>query len=199
MRIQTPALSLILVALSPLALRAQTRPVDAVLARSEVAVMFTYTRTTTTFTNPGQSGGFSLAGVTATGAYRFRPKFSALLDFSGSHINGVQNTGQNMTLLTYLAGARYTARPVFHGTPFVQVLAGFADAYGTIYPATAYTSGGASGFAGAAGGGFDYPVNHRISLRAQTDYLYTALPNTTDNRQGSFRALGGLVVQLGKK
>lgn len=199
MRIHTTALSLILVALSPLALAAQTRPIDRVLGRSEVAVLFTYTRSSTTFTNPGQSGGFSLAGVTATGAYRIHPRLSALLDFSGSHINGIQNTGQNMTLLTYLAGARYTTNSIFRVTPFIQALAGFADVYGTIYPGNAYTSGGATSFAGTGGAGVDYPVTHRISLRAQTDYLLTALPNTTDSKQGSFRALGGMVVQLGKK
>src|SRR5215831_7766770 len=55
---------------------------------------------------PGHCGCFSLNGGSATFLYNLRPKWAAMADITVAHSNNVNNTGQNITLIHYLFGAR---------------------------------------------------------------------------------------------
>jgi hypothetical protein len=61
------------------------------------------------------------------------------------------------------------------------------------------TSGSQNAFAMAFGGGVDYRINHRLSLRPlQVDYLMTRFPEgTTSNQtQNNLRASTGIVIHF---
>ena len=176
--------------------QAATAPGGGFLNHTEVALVYDYIRSESVGYDGGP-GTFSLSGVSAAGAYLLRPHLSAVLDFSGTHVNGVENSGNSLTMLISQVGGRYTIRPVLHVRPFVQVLAGEVHATGGIYPANPYTGGGADTFAFTVGAGADYALSHLVAFRGQADYLYTGLPNGGNNRQNDLRIGAGLVMRFG--
>lgn len=80
--------------------------------------------------------------------------------------------------------------------PFAHLLAGITHHRFSTDNGTIRTSGTATGFAGAFGGGVDVRINKRVSWRAfQIDYN----PNhVNDTWQHNFRLSTGLVLRLGK-
>jgi outer membrane immunogenic protein len=196
MRIKSAVFSLILGLSLHAAAFGQAAAGGSFLSHTEVALVYDYIRSESIGYNY-TPGTFSLSGISAAGAYLVRPHLSAVLDFSGTHVNGVENSGKSLTLLVSQVGGRYTIRPVFHVRPFAQVLVGEVHATGGIYPPNAYTGGGADNFAMTAGAGGDYSLSPLVALRAQFDYLYTGLPNGGNNRQNDFRAGAGLVIRFG--
>ena len=171
-------------------------PSGSFLSHTEAALVYNYIRTESVGYNSGP-GTFSLSGVSLAGAYRFRPHLSAVVDFSGTHVNGVENSGNSLTMLISQVGGRYSIRPVFRVQPFAQVLLGEVHATGGIYPPNAFTGGGADAFAFTVGAGADYPLSPLVALRGQADYLYTGLPNGGNNRQADLRVGAGLVIRFG--
>jgi hypothetical protein len=181
---------------APAASTAPTSSMGRILSHTEVALLYDYIRSESVGYNSG-TGTFALSGISAAAAYQLRPHLSAVADFSGTHVNGVENSGASLTLLISQVGGRYTSRPMFHVRPFAQVLLGEVHATGGIYPANPFTGGGADAFAMTVGLGADYPLSPVIALRGQADYLYTALPNGGNNRQNNLRIGAGLVVRFG--
>lgn len=196
MRIKSAIFSLIFGFVLHAAASGQAAKGGSFLSHTEVALVYDYIRTESVGYDGGP-GTFSLSGVSAAAAYRVRPHLSAVLDFSGTHVNGVENSGASLTMLISQAGGRYTIRPMFHVRPFVQVLAGEVHATGGIYPPNGTTGGGADTFAMTAGAGADYPLSPIVAVRAQADYLYTGLPNGGNNRQNDLRIGAGLVIRFG--
>jgi hypothetical protein len=174
----------------------QAASAGSFLSHTEVALVYDYIRTESVG-YVGGPGTFSLSGVSLAGAYRVRPHLSAVVDFSGTHVNGVENSGSSLTLLISQVGGRYTIRPVLHVTPFVQILGGEVHATGAVYPANATTGGGADTYALTVGAGADYSLSSLVAFRGQADYLYTGLPNGGNNRQNDLRVGAGLVLRFG--
>ena len=123
--------------------------------------------------NPATSGidSFSMNGGSASLAYNATPWLSAVADFGGYHTNNILGTGIDGTLSTYLFGPRISYRRHSRLTPFGQVLFGVAHIGGD--SGLAFSSSNNS-FAMAIGGGVDFKVSHRLSVRPlQVDYLMT--------------------------
>ena len=123
--------------------------------------------------NPATSGidSFSMNGGSASLAYNATPWISAVADFGGYHSNNVLGTGIDGTLSTYLFGPRISYRHYSRITPFGQVLFGVAHVGG--HDGLGFSSSNNS-FAMAIGGGVDFKVSHRFSVRPlQVDYLMT--------------------------
>jgi outer membrane immunogenic protein len=148
--------------------------------------------------NPGPTSedSFSLNGGSASVTYHIKDCLSAVADFGGYHNGNILGTGVNGTLSTYLFGPRISYRSYRHFTPFAEALFGVAHAGASI-------AGGASGsqnaFAMAIGGGVDYRINNRFSLRPlQVDYLMTPFPEGTPNNQtqNNLRASTGIVIHF---
>jgi hypothetical protein len=196
MRIKPAVFSLILGLTLHATAFAQAASGDGFLSHTEIALVYDYIRSESVGYNSGP-GTFSLSGVSAAGAYLFRPHLSAVVDFSGTHVNGVENSGNSLTMLITQVGGRYTVRPLFHVRPFVQVLAGEVHATGGTYPSNAATGGGADNFALTVGAGADYALSPLVAFRGQADYLYTGLPNGGNNRQADLRIGAGLVIRFG--
>jgi opacity protein-like surface antigen len=148
--------------------------------------------------NPGPKSGdsFSLNGGSASVTYHIKDWVSAVADFGGYHNGSILSSGADGTLSTYLFGPRVSYRSYRHFTPFGEALFGVAHAGASI-------AGGASGsqnaFAMAIGGGVDYRINNRFSLRPlQVDYLMTRFPEGTRNNQtqNNLRASTGIVIHF---
>jgi outer membrane immunogenic protein len=148
--------------------------------------------------NPGPSGGdsFSLNGGSASVTYHIKDWISGVADFGGYHNGDILGSGVDGTLSTYLFGPRISYRSYKHFRPFAEALFGVAHAGASI-------SGGLNGsqnsFAMAIGGGVDYRISNRLSLRPlQVDYLMTRFPEETPNNQtqNNLRASTGIVIHF---
>ena len=147
---------------------------------------------------PLQCGCFGMNGGSGAFASYLGHGFGLVADVGGYFQNNVVNSGRSLTLVTVLAGPRYSLRRSKKWTPFAQVLAGGAHGSGTLY-GTSSTSGTAGGFAMSAGGGLDWNVSRSVSVRLfQAEYLMTRLPNAVTNNQNDLRLTFGVVFHFGK-
>jgi outer membrane immunogenic protein len=148
--------------------------------------------------NPSTSGidSFSLNGGSASFAYHIKDWVSAVGDFGAYHNGNILGTGIDGTLSTYLFGPRISYHRDRRITPFAEVLFGVAHAGASIAGGTA---GSQNAFAMTIGGGVDYRINHRLSLRPlQVDYLMTRFPEGTSSNQtqNNLRASTGVVIHF---
>jgi outer membrane immunogenic protein len=185
-------LALCLLSIASANLTAQTQP------SNEVALDYTYLHTNAP---PGGCGCFSMNGGSGSYAYHFGPQFAAVMEVGALHAAKVDASGLDLTLTSYLAGPRfYYRRPQSRFLPYGQVLLGAVRATGGLAPAN---SGGASSstvFGSTLGGGIEYGLSPRISLRlAEVDYFVTTFQNKTDNHQNNIRFSAGVAFHFGKR
>jgi opacity protein-like surface antigen len=147
--------------------------------------------------NPATSGidSFSMNGGSASIAYNANHWLSAVADFGGYHTDNILGTGIDGTLSTYLFGPRISYRHYSRITPFGQVLFGVAHVgdNGLAF-STSHNS-----FAMAIGGGVDFKVSHRFSIRpVQVDYLMTHFNEfgTGAQNQNNLRVSSGVVFHF---
>lgn len=96
--------------------------------------------------------------------------------------------------LPYLFGPRLNFRRRFF-TPFAQVLFG-----GIVTSSGIQTLGWQSHFALATGGGIDFKISRRFSLRpVQAQYFLTKIPDGINNRQNNFQISTGISLLLGRR
>jgi len=187
MKLQVVVCLLALVSLFGAAAQAQDVPKFAVFAG------YSYVRA-----NPATSGidSFSMNGGSASIAYNANHWFSAVADFGGYHTNNILGTGVDGTLSTYLFGPLISYRHDSRMTPFGQVLFGVAHIAGD--NGLAFSTSNNS-FAMAIGGGVDFKVSHRFSIRpAQLDYLLTHFNEfaTGAQNQNNLRVSTGVVFHF---
>jgi|SRR4029077_3117203 outer membrane immunogenic protein len=148
--------------------------------------------------NPSTSGAqsFSLNGGSASVTYHIKDWVSAVADFGGYHNGNILGSGVDGTLSTYLFGPRVSYRSYRRITPFGEALFGVAHAGASI-------GGGANGsqnaFAMTLGGGVDYRLTNRFSIRPlQVDYLLTRFSEGTPNNQtqNNLRASTGILIHF---
>jgi opacity protein-like surface antigen len=148
--------------------------------------------------NPATSGidSFSMNGGSASIAYNANHWLSAVADFGGYHADNILGTGIDGTLSTYLFGPRISYRHDSRITPFGQVLFGVAHIGGD--NGLAFSASNNS-FAMAIGGGVDFKVSHRFSIRpVQVDYLMTHFNEfgTDAQNQNNLRVSTGVVFHF---
>ncbi len=147
--------------------------------------------------NPSTSGanGFSLNGGSASLTYHVKDWISGVADFGAYHNGNILGSGVDGTLSTYLFGPRVSYRSYKRVTPFGEALFGVAHAGASLLG----TSTSQNAFAMALGGGVDYRLNSRFSLRpVQLDYLITRFPEgTTGNEtQNNLRVSTGILLHF---
>jgi len=131
--------------------------------------------------NPSDSsnlGGFSMNGANFSAAYNIKGWLSGVADIGGYHASrslncvslGCTGTGDfKGNTWTYLFGPRVTFRHVGRLTPYAQVLFGVAHTTPNVFLTNNQTD-----FAMSVGGGVDYRLSHRLSIRPlQLEYLQT--------------------------
>jgi len=143
--------------------------------------------------------GISLNGGIGSAAYNFNNWLGLAADFGVYHQGNVAASGASLTVETYLAGPRLNWRKGEKFVPFAQVLVGGGHAGGGVFTTGGHALGTQNGFAMTAGGGVDWNVNSRISVRLfQAEYLRTQFNNGVNSNQNNFRLSAGVVFHFGK-
>jgi outer membrane immunogenic protein len=144
---------------------------------------------------PGECGCFGTNGGGVSGSWNFHGPWSAVVDISAETTSGAPPVNNSLTLVSYLAGARYKIpQPWFEGnhkpSPFAQIILGAAHAGG----GEAGVADGSYRFATRIGGGIDVPLNSHFSVRVvQIDYYLTTFANATNDHQNNLLVGAGIV------
>jgi outer membrane immunogenic protein len=167
---------------------------DPFAAKGDLALTYHWLRTNT---QPGECGCFGLNGGGISASWNLRPRWALVGEVSGEYAGNGPSTGNTLTLISYLAGARYRVpQPWLRGPhapqPFAQVLLGPAHAGGGI----AGAADGTTEFATRMGGGIDLPVSSRFAIRVvQIDYDLTEFRNSTNDHQNNLLLAAGFVFR----
>jgi outer membrane immunogenic protein len=144
---------------------------------------------------PGECGCFGTNGGGVSGSWNFHGPWSAVVDISAETTSGAPPVNNSLTLVSYLAGARYKIpQPWFEGnhkpSPFAQIILGAAHAGG----GEAGVADGSYRFATRIGGGIDVPLNSHFAVRVvQIDYYLTTFANATNDHQNNLLVGAGIV------
>jgi len=166
---------------------------------AEFAAGYTYVRANAP---PGQCDCFSMNGASVSVAQPLSsPKFAFVFDAMIAHASNISAGRYDLTLSTFTAGIRYRPIPGSQWSPFGQVLLGAAHATGSLVSGdTPAASDSSLKFASTIGGGVDYWLNNRWSLRVlEADYLLTTYSNRTNNHQNNLRVSIGAAYHFGAR
>jgi opacity protein-like surface antigen len=152
---------------------------------------------------PGTCGCFALQGFAADSYWKFANVSDShglgvglAADVGVEHTRSVGSADYGMTLTTLGAGPRLTL-PGHRLQSFTQVLIGLAHGSNSVFPVGNSVVSSASSIAFDVGGGADYAVTERVTLRPlQVDYLRIALPNTNSNWQSNLRIGAGITLHF---
>ena len=160
------------------------------LSRLEVGADYNYVRSNAP---PGGCTCFSLNGGDASVAYHFDRGISAVAEVSSVHAGNINGSGADLTLTSYLFGPRYHWHNHSNFTPFAHVLLGGSHA------GSSFAGGrsGANAFAAKVGGGVDYALTHRFSLRPfEANYYLTHFDNGVNDHQNNLQLGAGVVFHF---
>lgn len=162
--------------------------------RGDLGLTYQWVRTNT---QPGSCGCFGLNGAGVSASWALTSRWHGAAEVSAGHEADGPSTGNSLTLVSYLVGARYLLRPLGSSEhrklqPFAQLLVGSAHAGGGI----AGAGDGTYAFASRVGGGLDVPAGAHLGIRlAQVDYYLTHFANARNSRQNNLLVAGGLVLR----
>lgn len=148
---------------------------------------------------PAHCGCFSLNGVGISGSVDLISKLSAVAEVSGQFAKESAPLSSSLTLMSYLAGARYSLPRFPAGKvqlqPFAQALIGTAHAGGGI----AGAGDGTYSFAARIGGGLDLPLRKQLHARVQVDYSSTEFANGANQQQNDLLLGVGVAYRWDRK
>jgi opacity protein-like surface antigen len=145
----------------------------------------------------GDCGCFNLQGGRADASYRILDRLGVAGEISGVHASNITGSGLDLSLLTYMAGPRYSMHLRYGLKPFAQFLIGGVHGFDAMFPHPGRALTYANSFAFTAGGGLDYTVSRHFAVRVvQIDYLKTYLPNNATDEQNNLRIGAGIVFRM---
>jgi outer membrane protein OmpA-like peptidoglycan-associated protein len=140
----------------------------------------------------GNTGGF------ADFSWTMSRRLALTAEFTGENDNDISSLGQNLTLMTYLAGPQLRF-PIRRMNIYGEFLLGGAHGSNSYFPSGSTYATSANSFAFSPGGGIDIPFMRRFSIRApELRYLHTSFPNGTTNDQNQLMIGGGLLFHFGE-
>jgi outer membrane immunogenic protein len=141
---------------------------------------------------PGQCGCFSLNGGSATFVFNLKPQWAAMADITVAHSNNVNDTGQDITLIHYLFGMRYTKRNHTRYVPYAQALFG-----GAKEDVNFQFDINRNAFGLLGGGGVTTRLRDHLGWTiGEVDWVYTQVPNGENDRQNDLRVSTGLIYRF---
>jgi outer membrane immunogenic protein len=144
---------------------------------------------------PSACGCFSLFGGGGTLAVNAPHGVSLVADLTATHASHVDGTTQNITVVNYLFGPRYSYRSKRRFTPYIQALAG-----GTKELSNYSYVQNVNAFAASFGGGLNAAINRRIAWNVvEADYIYSRLPNAVNTHQNDLRISSGITFRFGTR
>ena len=145
---------------------------------------------------PSQCQCFNMNGGFVFGSVHLTDWLGIEGQFTGGHSSNISPLGQGLTLTTFTAGPRVSHR-FRRFTPYGEVLVGGAHGSDSYFPSNNSSSSSASSFAVSTGGGFDFRLTPRYSIRGlDMQYLRTSLPNSINNEQHQLMIGAGLVIKF---
>ena len=144
---------------------------------------------------PAECGCFSLNGGGGSLAVNMPHGFSLITDVTTAFANKVDGTTQNIKILDFLAGPRYSYRSKKRWTPFGQVLLGGSEEFSN----DAYLGGQKTAFAFSGGGGLTRVLSSHFAWDVQADYVYSQIPNAKNDVQNDLRISTGIVFRIGPR
>jgi outer membrane immunogenic protein len=192
-------LSLVFIAMAPSLAVAQVSPANSDHRSPELALEYNYVRSNAP---PAACDCFSLNGGSLSIAQPMGSgHLAAVFDAAVVHGSGISSSKYDLTLISITSGLRF--RPFLRPrwSPFGQILIGVANASGTLVEGnTPAADDSTLNFASVVGGGLDYRLRGRWSLRLiDADYLLTRSSNQVNDHQNNLRLGAGIVVSLGKR
>jgi len=149
----------------------------------------------------GTCGCFALEGAAVDAAWGHvgaGASFSLAADAGVEHTNSVGDAPYGLTLTTIMAGPRLWL-PGRKVHIFGQALFGFVHGSNSEFPQNNTLVPSANSFALDLGGGADYAIGSRFSVRVlQVDYLRTSLPNVSSNWQNNLRIGTGITLHFAR-
>jgi peptidoglycan-associated lipoprotein len=146
---------------------------------------------------PGECGCFTANGGYIGAQYNLSSRFGLGGEVGTVHASKISSLGQNLALTTFLAGPRITL-PGRRISPFGEFLAGGARAGDSYFPKGSIGGSSASSFAYSAGGGVDFDLNSRYSVRLfDVSFLHTSFPNGANGAQRQIQINAGIVMHFG--
>ncbi|HEV2710697.1 MAG TPA: hypothetical protein VGU67_10820 [Edaphobacter sp.] len=147
---------------------------------------------------PGDCGCFLLNGGSSEELFHVWKKVAAVAKVTGSRTDKVQQSQQGLSLITYMAGPRYSFYAAHRLTIYGQFLIGGAHGFDSYFPkADMSSTGAASSMAFAPGGGLEIGVRNWLSIRAvEAEFLVTHLPNDINDHQHNLRISSGVVFRF---
>jgi peptidoglycan-associated lipoprotein len=123
---------------------------------------------------------------------------AAVAQVTGSRAGSVPQSQQGLSLLTYMAGPRYSLLAAHRLTIYGQFLIGGAHGFDSYFPKDDMrSSGAANSLAFAPGGGVEIGVRNWLSVRVvEAEFLATHLPNNVNQHQNNLRASSGVVFRF---
>lgn len=166
---------------------------SAEVPRMDLAVGYSYIRANAP---PGGCPCFSVNGGFVSANINFSRFLGITGEMTGGRGSNVSSLGQNLNLITFMGGPRvsFTGHRI---VPFGQVLFGGAHASDSYFPnASSYTTSETK-WAFSAGGGIDYNLTRRFSIRIpEVQFLRTNFNNAANNQQNQLMIGAGLVVKF---
>lgn len=148
---------------------------------------------------PGNCNCFWLKGGATDVTMTFWKGLGIAGSLTGDHASNAA-PGIDVNKITYVFGPRYTFTPpaLHKAQVFGESLFGEAHAFNSSFPSSAGLKSSANSFAMQIGGGLQFPLAGRFTVRAlQADYVRTALPNNYSNVQNDLRLGFGVSFHLG--
>jgi len=146
---------------------------------------------------PGTCGCFVLSGGFADVALPLPHRWSAVMELAGGHAGTVAGTSRGLSVVTLLAGSRWTQPLGARWSLYGEGLLGASRGFDAVFQSETAFNDTATAFAFAAGGGVDVHLLKKVSVRVvRFDYLQSALPNGVDNRQKNIRFGSGVVFHF---
>jgi outer membrane protein OmpA-like peptidoglycan-associated protein len=146
---------------------------------------------------PGSCQCFTMNGAFVSGDFNLNQWLGVAGEITAGHATNISSLGQNLTLMTFLAGPRVSWR---HGrfTPFAEFLLGGVRGTGSYFPTATSSSSSASGFSYSTGGGLDVRLTERFGIRAfDFQFLRTDLPNGKGDAENQLQVSTGVVFHFG--
>lgn len=147
---------------------------------------------------PGTCGCFLLNGGSSEEMFHVWKSIAAVAQVTGNQTDHVPQSQQGLSLITYMAGPRYSFHAMRRFTLYGQFVIGGVHGFDSYFPkANSQSPGAANSLAFAPGGGLEVGVRDWLSIRAvEAEYLVTRLPNDVNEHQHNLRISSGIAFRF---
>jgi hypothetical protein len=147
---------------------------------------------------PGECGCFVLNGGSSEALFHVWKNTAAVVQLTGDHTGNVPQSQQGLSLVTYMAGPRYSFVMPRRVTVYGQFLAGGMHGFDAYFPRDdAQPNGSANSLAFSAGGGVEIGISDWLSVRTvEAEFFASHMPNDLSGRQHNFRVSSGLIFRF---